>query len=126
MKKQSTFLRGCHVCKKVVTMSTFDELRYKVVCAKCSKIVFAVSVAILKINQRYHSRPFQIRISDIVKIISKKHFMRDVCNDFPKIADIREELDNPFLRKNYLDKEKINRCFDFLEEMEELLGKNYP
>lgn len=116
------FQRKCHVCGKVLGENSTDNS--KSICAECGKIAFAVSVAMLEINRRSRSRPDQIQVPEVIKIISGKNFMRGLWAITPSARRIVRDLANPLLRMDYLDEEKINRCFDFFEEAEELAIKN--
>ena len=114
----------CHVCNKVLEENSTNNSQCKAICRECGKIAFAVSIAVFEINRRSRSKSSQIKVSEVVKIISEKTFMRDLGAISPPARKVVCDLANPILRMDYLDEEKINRCFDFLEEGERLMIKD--
>jgi len=110
------FRNKCCVCGK--TLNTNDTS--KAICGECKKIAFVVSLAVIKINQSSRTRPSGIRVSDVIQIISEDNFVDVLRKSSPGTRGIVRDFTNPILRKGYLDAIKINRCFDFFEEGEEL------
>lgn len=112
------YQRKCHVCEKMLEGNSKDDSM--IICAECKYIAYAVSIAVLEINRRSRSMPDQIQISEVIKIMSENNFMQNLCAVDPHAVKIVEELTNPLLKINYLDEEKINRCFDFFEKAEDI------
>ena len=114
--------RKCYVCGEVPEGNSYLQ-GGKALCEKCAKIVFAVSVAVIEINRQSRIRPDRIQIADIIKTVSGNKFLQDLWGIIPTPQEIIRDLANPILRADYLDEEKINRCFDFFEEAEDPIVK---